>query len=160
MSSPPRTLAAQHAPSSIADDLRAAAAAADALGIKSGDVYGAGGPSERLEATLAALLGKEAAAFVTTGTAANQACVRAALETRASSHAATVCLHPTSHLVHLDCLRDGDQQSSAGKLQEAAAMNLLGLQPRFMGNFAAVLVVADVEAALAGPVPPAVVVVE
>ena len=78
------------------------------------DMYGSGSVVQRLELEVAAALGKSAAAFVTTGTAANQACVRAAAEQKhiPSSSSTRVALHPTSHLVHLDCLLDGASQSS------------------------------------------------
>jgi hypothetical protein len=81
---------------------------------------------------VAAALGKAAAAFVTTGTAANQACVRAAIEKAAGRM--RVALHPTLHLVHLDCLLDGERQRSAATLEERAQVNLLGLQPVFFGD--------------------------
>jgi hypothetical protein len=81
---------------------------------------------------VAAALGKAAAAFVATGTAANQACVRAAIEKAAGRM--QVALHPTSHLVHLDCLLDGERQGSAATLEERAQVNLLGLQPVFFGD--------------------------
>jgi hypothetical protein len=59
---------AQHASRSIASELRLAASLAEASGVTAGDVYGSGGPTTAFEGSMALALGKEAAAFVTSGT--------------------------------------------------------------------------------------------
>ena len=112
--------------------------------LKSFDVYGIGGPVPALEKMVGAALGKAAAAFVTSGTAANQACVRAALATRPSGR---VALHPTSHLLHLDCLR-GPEQGTPAALAAAVDANLLGLAPVFFGAFERAATSDDVESLL------------
>jgi hypothetical protein len=81
---------------------------------------------------VAAALGKAAAAFVTTGTAANKACVRAAIEKAAGRM--QVALHPTSHLVHLDCLLDGERQGSAATLEERAQVISSDCSPSFLAT--------------------------
>ena len=58
----------QHASRSIASELRLAASLAEASGVAAGDVYGSGGPTTAFEGNMALALGKEAAAFVTSGT--------------------------------------------------------------------------------------------
>ena len=110
------------------------------------DIYGNGSVLQLLEGEVAACLGKQAAAFVTTGTAANQACVRAAAQDT-SSHP-HVMLHPTSHLVHLDCLLDGIQQGSTATLEERAQVNLLGIKPVFFGEMHRCANSHDVESTL------------
>ena len=121
------------------------------------DVYGNGEVLQLLEKEVSAALGKPAAAFLTTGTAANQACVRAALEGRESS---IVAVHPTSHMVHLDCLLDGANQFSAETLEQKTRENLLGLEPVFLGDMERIVTVKDVEALVSKSPRPAVLVLE
>lgn len=55
-------------------------------------------------------------------------------------------LHPTSHMVFLDCLRDGDAQ--VAKFQSEAEKNLPEFDVRTMGEMNRVLSAEDVAAAL------------
>jgi hypothetical protein len=84
--------------------------------------------------------------------------VRAAAEGAAGR--VQVALHPTSHLVHLDCLLDGKLQGSAATLEERARTNLLGLEPVFFGDMHRCATATDVDAALAGDEHPRVLVLE
>jgi threonine aldolase len=109
----------------------------------------------RLEAKCAALLGKPAGKFFATGTGGQQACIHAhAFATGVATGGGAVhttrpflFVHPTSHLVYLDCLRDGAEQ--AAQFQTAAAASMPGFDVRCVGAMARVLTYGDVEMALA-----------
>jgi threonine aldolase len=83
-----------------AEDFRALADACDALGIDRHDRYGEHGPVVRLEAEVAALLGKPAVAFFPSGVMAQQSVLRVWCERRGSFR---VAIPDLSHLlVHED----------------------------------------------------------
>ena len=87
-----RFIPAQAAPARPADVLRDLAARAEN---DRGDVYGRGGPVERLETRVAELLGKEAALLFPSGTMGQQAALRIWSD-RAGSR--SVAFHPQCHL--------------------------------------------------------------
>ena len=141
-------LSAQHAPSSAAETLRALAEEAEARSY-SFDTYGVGASISRFEGDCASLLGKEAAVFCPTGTAAQQA---ALLSLAVGVEPLAACrpvllLHPTSHLVFLDCLHDGSSQAAA--FAKTAQLNLPDFDVRPVGEFGRVACLADVQTALA-----------
>jgi len=87
----------------------------------------------KFEKEVAGLMGKEAAVYVITGTLAQHSALIAL-----GCRKAQLILHPTSHLVHLDCLRDGDTQDKlkAKTAQTTLVENLgLSLSPIFYGQF-------------------------
>jgi threonine aldolase len=91
------------------------------------DLYGAGDRIERLEQRIAALLGKEAAVFMPTGTMAQQIALRIWSERRDSR---TVAFHPTCHL----------------ELHEQKGYQLLhGLNGRLVGDPNRLIALADLE---------------
>ena len=136
-------LSQQHPPVSAAERLRAMADAAE-TGSIAFDVYGQGAALQAFEQQVAQLLGKEAGCFFATGTGAQHAALLALAPDVAKP---TVLLHPTSHLVHLDCLRDGPMQST--QFDDTAALNLVGFTARKCGEVARVLSFDDVRRALA-----------
>jgi hypothetical protein len=99
---------------------------------------GTGEPLQQFEAHVASMLGLEAARFFPTGTLAQQCALKAhASGTEpmlTGALAPTVCLHPTSHLVHLDCLRDGGVQEAS--FQERARETLPEFTVRAIGDVA------------------------
>eukprot|EP01047_Picozoa_sp_COSAG01_P057748 COSAG01_NODE_6714_length_3533_cov_4.272145_3_plen_268_part_00 len=132
-------LGAQHPaaqPADVLDSLSAFASRRYPDGspaLASADCYGAGGPMPGLEADVAARLGKPAACFLVSGTAANQAAVRAGLSLGGGG-GASVALHKTSHMVHLDCLRDGETQFTDAHLAAQVQAHMLGLRVEFFGD--------------------------
>lgn len=136
-------LSQQHPPISAAERLRALADAAETGAIEF-DVYGQGAALQAFEQQVAQLLGKEAGCFFATGTGAQHA---ALLALTPDVDRPTVLLHPTSHLVHLDCLRDGPMQDA--QFENTAASNLALVTARKCGDVARVLSFDDVRRALA-----------
>ena len=140
-------LSAQRQPESAAAVLRVLAEEAEASSVAF-DTYGTGATLQAFEAEVAALLGKEAAAFFPTGTCAQQSAL-CALTTGAGPIGdigqPTIMLHATSHLVYLDCLRDGaNQLRDFDKKVEA---NLPEFDVRAVGEMCRSLRLPDVEAA-------------
>ena len=91
------------------------------------DQYGKGDRIERLESRVAALLGKEAAVFMPSGTMAQQIALRIWSERRGIR---TVAFHPTCHLeLH----------------EEKGYERLHGLHGRLVGDPQALLTLADLE---------------
>jgi threonine aldolase len=125
-----RYVPAQAAPSRPADVLLELAGRVDD---GSGDVYGRGGPVERLELRVAELLGKEAALLFPSGTMAQQVALRIWSE-RAGSR--TIVFHPQCHLeAH----------------EEKAYEWLHGLHAELVGHRERLITVEDLEK-IAGPV--------
>jgi threonine aldolase len=92
------------------------------------DMYGSGTRIERLEQRVAELLGKEAAAFMPTGTMAQQIALRIWSERK---HCHTVAFHPTCHL----------------EIHEHKGYALLhGLHGRLVGDPNQLLTLAELEA--------------
>jgi threonine aldolase len=92
------------------------------------DMYGSGERIERLEARVAELLGKEAAAFMPSGTMAQQIALRIWSERRGSR---TIAFHPTCHL----------------ELHEEKGYQLLhGLHGRVVGDPNRLLTLEDLDA--------------
>jgi len=148
-------LSAQHLPQpSVGDSLRALAVEADNRGYVY-DAYGQGSSLAAFEAGCAKLLGKPAAKFFATGTAAQQACVYAhmfgshnvPLPQGQEEQRPIIFAHPTSHLVHLDCLRNGGEQDL--QFEGAAQATLPGFDVRRVGKMGAVLTFEDVHSAVA-----------
>lgn len=100
------------------------------------DVYGEGFALQSFEAEVAALLGKPEAAFFTTGTLANIAALRAHDTRRA-------VLHPTSHLVHHDCLRDATVQRMGVVIAAGEMLPESLREPCFVGDFSTPLCSLD-----------------
>jgi threonine aldolase len=88
-----RFLSAWHGKPPLRERLTALAEATDPG--ERADMYGKGERIERLERRVAELLGKEAAAFMPTGTMAQQIALRIHSDRRGTR---TVCFHPTCHL--------------------------------------------------------------
>lgn len=141
-------LSRQHHPRTPAR-LRELADAAAGAPEYSFDTYGAGDSLQAFEGAVAALLGHEQGCFFATGTAAQQ-CALHALTTVAAAPLAgrrpVVMVHPTSHLVFHDCLRDGPAQAEA--FEAEAAANLPEFEVVRFGAMARVPTFADVEAAI------------
>ncbi|HEY8296477.1 MAG TPA: beta-eliminating lyase-related protein [Candidatus Baltobacteraceae bacterium] len=120
-----------HPPQPIAERLRAIAHACGED--ERADRYGGGELLASFEATIAALLGKEAAVFMPSGTMAQQIALRVHADAR---RRATVALHPQSHLL----------------LSEAGAIEALhGLRAIPVGDRNRLFTQADLEA-IAEPV--------
>ena len=96
---------------------------------------------------MAELLGKESGCFFATGTAAQHAALLALGPGVAPQACCPVVLvHPTSHLVHLDCLRDGPAQFKS--FAASAAANARDFSVRSFGAMEEAPTCADVMAAL------------
>lgn len=103
-------------------------AAAEAREDERADVYGAGELAESFEKEIAALLGKEAAVFLPSGTMAQQIALRIWSERK---RCATVAFHPTSHL----------------ELHEQHGYSFLhGLRSRIVGDSHRLITRADLDA--------------
>ena len=124
-------LGAQHPTASPSQVLSALSAFSKRCSLRSSDCYGVGGPMPAVERAVATRLGKPSACFLTSGTAANQASVRAALQ---SQQRQSVALHKTSHMVHLDCLHDGATQFLEANLTEQVSAHMLGIQCQFLSD--------------------------
>ena len=152
-------LSSQRAPVSAASTLRDLAEVADSKNLSHFDVYGAGSALQDFEGRVAEILGKPAAAFFPTGTCAQHAALLALSSGTAHLGVGlgkgfarpTVALHPTSHLVFLDCLRDGHTQLAT--FEERARANLPDFEVHAVGDMWRELRLADVEAALRIPSP-------
>ena len=143
-------LSLQNENKSAASVLRAMADAAEQLDYQF-DTYGSGKSLQAFETLVARMMGKESAAFFPTGTAAQQC----ALYAYGAQH---VLVHPTSHLVHLDCLGDGPKQEKS--FSEKASQNLPGFNVLAFGEMSRLPSCADVVAVLAAVSGPAVLVLE
>jgi len=106
-------LSAQHHASSAVATLRGLANTLERDG-GDFDTYMTGKTLQSFEKLLADTLGLPAARYFVTGTAAQQAALKAhTVGEGLMNRRPVVCLHPTSHLVFLDCLRDGTSQDDA-----------------------------------------------
>lgn len=120
---------------------------ADAAGSYVFDTYGSGESLQSFEATMATFLGHAKACFFSTGTAAQQAVLYAhatGVQPLAGRHP-VVMVHPTSHLIFLDCLRDGPQQRES--FAAMAAANLPDFEVIPFGRMECEPTLKEVEAA-------------
>ena len=135
----------------LPDRLRRLADLAEAAGIDAPDVYGAGEGLQVFEADVAKLLGKERGVFFATGTLAQRAALHSHQEQeyplgssaptplagakppRCANTPPRVFVHPTSHLVHHECLRDGAAQTE--KARAEADSRLPQFCVEFVGEF-------------------------
>ncbi|CAJ1455536.1 unnamed protein product [Effrenium voratum] len=106
------------------------------------DVYGASGALQSFEAEVALDLGKEAGLCFPTGTLAQLAALHCHFEAMAQPQG-RLLLHPTSHLIHRDYLRDAARQSQevAAKTRQALPM----FRVQLVGHFAKPLALSDLE---------------
>eukprot|EP00929_Paragymnodinium_shiwhaense_P124410 TRINITY_DN9981_c0_g1_i1.p1 TRINITY_DN9981_c0_g1~~TRINITY_DN9981_c0_g1_i1.p1 ORF type:complete len:419 (-),score=87.73 TRINITY_DN9981_c0_g1_i1:202-1458(-) len=119
-------LSAQFPSRSAADVLRATADYAEANQLDSLDVYGEGAAVQRLEQDVAAKLGKQRALWFPTGSSAQVCALRSHISLArctgeylplprcsGGDSKPSVALHPTSHILHHDCLRHGANQDDS-----------------------------------------------
>ena len=126
----------QHVPRSAAETLREMAEAAEKVGYDF-DTYGDGASLRAFEDRVAGLFGKEAGLFVATGTMAQQNVLRCLTWGCDVQMNPKIYVHPTSHLIHQDCLRDGEAQGKV--FTRRAATNLGEFDVVAMGQFDRVL---------------------
>lgn len=123
--------------------LRRLADLAQEAGVSEPDVYGAGPGLRDFEAEVAGLLGREAAAFFPTGTLAQRAALQAHRQ-QLQAPEGRVLLHPTSHLAHHDCLRDGGEQAERAPAE--ASTRLPDFKVCVVGEFSRALALSDLSA--------------
>lgn len=116
-----------HAP--LPERLRHLAQLAEEAEVAAPDVYGEAPGLQRFEAEVAELLGKEAGVFFSTGTLAQRAALHVHTE-QLKAPKGRVIVHPSSHLVHHDCLRDGQAQSKRVRTEVSTRL------PTFVVEFA------------------------
>ncbi|CAE7717375.1 ltaA, partial [Symbiodinium pilosum] len=110
------------------------------------DVYGHNEKLQQFEAEVAEFLGKEAGLFFPTGTLAQRATLHAHFQ-QMESASARLFLHPTSHLIHHDCLRDGPAQA---ELARGNVDRLPAFSVQVVGDFARAVRPGDLQSRL-GP---------
>eukprot|EP00928_Gymnodinium_smaydae_P026160 TRINITY_DN20620_c1_g2_i1.p1 TRINITY_DN20620_c1_g2~~TRINITY_DN20620_c1_g2_i1.p1 ORF type:complete len:423 (-),score=96.99 TRINITY_DN20620_c1_g2_i1:103-1293(-) len=141
-------LSAHFEPEPVPARLRRLAAAAEADGVVELDVYGAGSAGLcRFETEVAEMLGKEKGLFFPTGTLAQRAALHAH-QALMKVAAGRVVVHPTSHLVHHDCLRSGALQAKRARVEAAERLPQFDVQ--FAGELHRALSFGDVGAEGAG----------
>eukprot|EP00931_Biecheleriopsis_adriatica_P009072 TRINITY_DN110182_c0_g1_i1.p1 TRINITY_DN110182_c0_g1~~TRINITY_DN110182_c0_g1_i1.p1 ORF type:complete len:396 (-),score=71.51 TRINITY_DN110182_c0_g1_i1:47-1234(-) len=125
-------LSAPFPPESFSQRLRRLADVADGCGISTPDVYGAASELQNFESEVAELLGKERGLFFATGTLAQRASLHAHCEQLKELHgpngSGRIIVHPTSHLVHHDCLRDGQSQAKRARVEAAERLPLFAVE--------------------------------
>lgn len=125
--------------------LRRLADCAEEQGVASVDVYGNSPALQAFEAEVSALLGKPRGLWFCTGTLAQRAALHAHREQQwearkeDASGSPRVLLHPTSHLIHHECLRNGPEQAKRTAVEAAARL------PAF--EFHRVIALSDFDAA-------------
>lgn len=106
-------------------------------------MYGAAAGLQKFETEVAGLLGKEKGLFFPTGTLAQRAALHSHLEQLGQP--GRLLLHQTSHLVHHDCLRDGQRQAKRARLE--AEERLPMFKVALVGEFQCPLALKDFEVA-------------
>ena len=144
-------LSSQHTSTSASQDLTELAAFAQQTAPEF-DSYGTGSTLQQFEANVAQLFGFQKAIFAGTGTGAQQA----VLAFHTADKEPSVLLHGTSHLVYLDCLRDGAAQQADWDTNVTA--NMPGYSVKRMGEAHRALSFADVEEAVSAGVASAMVI--
>lgn len=153
-------LSRQHLPVSSAARLQALAQYAEQAGSEF-DIYGTGTSLQAFEALMAETFGKPSARFFATGTACQQAVLRAHVagaEAWGGRAKPKILVHPTSHLVYLDCLRSASEQIQG--FGAACANNLADFSVVPFGEMARVPTFADIEAVVATHSPVSVLILE
>jgi len=144
---------AQHLSESVPETLRKLAAAAEASSFDL-DMYGLGNSVQAFEQELTLYFGKPSCSLCVTGTASQQSMLRVVMSKKPGRPAA---LHPTSHMVWLDCLTDGAILEAG--FSEKCAENL-GVDGVMCGEAHRVMTFKDVEACLGQEPRPALLAVE
>lgn len=137
-------LSRQHVPVSAAETLRSMADVAESRGYEF-DCYGTGASLQAFEARVAAMMGKEAGVFSTSGTMVQQAVLGALTWGAGVGARPKVYCHATSHLVHQDCLRDGADLNN--EFAKRAMINLPEYEVVPFGSSHRVLTCHDTETA-------------
>jgi len=113
-------------------------AAAAAASLTAASNVGNGECLQKFEALVAEILEKEKARFFLTGTGAQQAAMKALTSGArpAVGSKPVICVHPTSHLVFLDCLHDAADQIK--EFQAAAKLTLPDFDVKTYGKMSEV----------------------
>ncbi|CAE7557211.1 ltaA, partial [Symbiodinium natans] len=112
------------------------------------DIYGRSTELQSFESEVARFLGKEAGLFFPSGTLAQRAALHAHVQQMDPS-SGRLFLHPTSHLIHHDCLRDGPAQA---RLARGTVDRLPAFRVEVVGDFAQPMRPSDLAALRLGDV--------